>query len=261
MTEPDLRALARRIPLVGDRALAEIVNGLATVDAMNQSRTGEGFFRRLLTGGSTDRRRGIEASTAIATVQRHLVSWVREVSDHLAYTDLTVGLLATEVEELQHDVAHAKAMSGQALAEIRELAGLLAEFINATDHRFAEIDRRLDSHEQVIDAHAKAILLLDRRVLATELWQSAWAETDLTVRSWRHEGIYSGLPWLCQVLLLARQTAAGGPGLHDFAVGDRGWRNRLADDILSDPRTASAQRQFSAHGTRTIRRLVGDVLD
>ncbi|MGW3283135.1 hypothetical protein ACWDR3_00655 [Streptomyces sp. NPDC001002] len=267
MDEVDLRQLRRRIPQAGDRALAEIVNGLATVEDMTAARARHGFFGRVLLGWNRkDRRRALEVDAAMARTQRHMVTWAKETARHLAFTDLTVGLLAMEVEKLQYDVARVGELTYQALDEIRELAGVLTEFIDVVSRRLDEIDARLDDHERILDAHTRALLETDRRLLAVELWQSAWAESDTVVRRWRHQGAYAGLPWLCQVLLLARECAAGRPGLHEFVTGDRSWRGRLADDILSDPRSESGRESFGpgraggAPGRRSVRALVDRII-
>lgn len=270
--------LAPRFPLIGDRALAEVVNALNTMDDMVAAGEKEGFLRRCVSRFTgVHRRRGLERDRASATVQRSMVAWTRELSEHLRFTDINVGLLAMEIEELQHEVAHAEWLAHEAMAEVRELAGIMAEFIDAVDLRFAqidrkiaEIDRRLAFHEQVLgehgellvahtevlDAHARALLDLDRRALELDLWRTAWAGADMAVRRWRNQDAYSGLPWAAQVTLLAREVAMAEAGLHEFITGERSWRERLADDILSDPRAAVARRDLGWDGTRTMRRIV-----
>ena len=260
LTSLDLRALARQIPAVGDRALAEIVNGLSSVESLTEARQSHGFLRRLLGGGRLDRRRELESTATLVRVQRQMVARVREVSDHLAFTDLNVGLLALEVEHLQSDVLRIDALSRQALAEVREVAALLAEYIDVTERRLTLIEERLDDHEARLDAQARALVLLERRVVVTELWQRAWAEQDHALRRWRHDGAYGQLPWLCQVILLARQAAAGTPGLHEFVAADRGWRDRLADELLHDDRFSAEREVFRTRGTRTVRALVDDAI-
>ncbi|MFB7288396.1 hypothetical protein [Actinacidiphila glaucinigra] len=245
MRDVDLRELRRRIPIAGNRALAEIVDGLETAENLTAARVEHGFFSRVILGWNRkDRQRALESQAALALTQRRMVAWAQETARHLAFTDLTVGLLAMEVEQLQDSVLELREANRQAFREIRELAAVLAEFIDAVDRRFAEIDERLDGHERILDTHARALLELDRRVLATELWQSAWADGDLAVRRWRHQGAYAGLPWPCQVLLLARECATGRQGLHEFVTGDEGWRERLADDVLADPRAAAAAQAY-----------------
>ncbi|MCY0947076.1 hypothetical protein [Streptomyces antarcticus] len=265
MQDVDLRELRGRIPLAGDRALAEIVNGLNTAENMTATRAEHGFFSRVILGWNRqDRKRAIESDSALALAQRRMIAWAQETAQHLAFTDLTVGLLAMEVDNIQHDVVHLRNLNHQALDEIRELAGVLTEFIDAVDRRLAHIGERIDTHERMLDAHSRALLDLDRRVLATELWQSAWSDGDMILRRWRHRGAYVGLPWLCQVLLVARECAGGRTGQHEFVTGDRSWRERLADDILSDSRSELVRAQFGpqgAQGRKSVRVLIERIIE
>ncbi|WUH89685.1 hypothetical protein OG900_05665 [Streptomyces sp. NBC_00433] len=235
MTVMDLRVLAERIPLVADRALVEIVNSTETAAHLADYRAGEGFFRHLwskVTG--SDRKRNDQGAQALARAQRLTVDLVRDLGEHLSFTNLNVALVATRLDELARETEDSGRLARQGLEEVSELASVVASFMDITTRRLDAVEQRLDVHAALLDAHAAALLELERRQVHSELWQGSRDSVDAAVRGWRTHGAYRSLPWPCQALLLARQLAAGKPGEHESATGDRQWRERLADELLAD---------------------------
>jgi hypothetical protein len=231
----DLRTLAERIPLAADRALVEIVNNTETATHLSDHRAGEGFFRRRwsrLTGA--DRKREIVAAQASARAQSLTVDLVRDLGEHLSFTNLNVALVATRLDELAQQTADSGLLARQGLGEVSELASVVASFMDVTSRRLDAVEHRLDRHAVLLDSHASAMLELERRLVHTELWQASRDSMDDLMRRWQSHSVYRSLPSVCQVLLLARQLAAGKPGEHESATGDRAWRARLADEALVD---------------------------
>lgn len=235
MSLMDLRALAERIPLAADRALVEIVNNTETAAHLSDYRAGEGFFRRKwsrLTGA--DRKREVQGGQALARAQSLTVDVVRDLGEHLSFTNLNVALVATRLDELAQETSDNGLLARQGLHEVSELASVVASFMDVTSFRLDAVEQRLDQHAARLDSQAAAMLELERRQVHTELWQASRDSMDTLIRRWQAHGVYRSLPFPCQVLLLARQLAAGKPGEHESATGDRTWRGRLADDALAD---------------------------
>ncbi|WP_031512010.1 hypothetical protein [Streptomyces sp. NRRL F-5123] len=236
MSVMDLRVLAERIPLVADRALVEIVNSTETAGHLADHRAGEGFFRRLWSKGTgADRKREVQGTQALARAQRLTVDLVRDLGEHLSFTNLNVALVSTRLDELARETEDSGLLARQSLGEVSELASVVASFMDITSRRLDAVEQRLDTHAALLDVHAAALLELERRQVHGELWQNSRDTVDALMRKWRTYGAYRSLPWPVQALLLARQLAAGKPGEHEAATGDREWRERLTDELLADP--------------------------
>jgi hypothetical protein len=230
----ELRRLVRDMPLAKERELVELVSDAAVITALNDARGREPFFRRLV-GAVTgaDRRNQVEITSRLLGRQRSMESWMRELSDQGAVTDLAIAQMAGHLRAVQHQLAHVERVAEQALYEVRELAGIVAELAREVDARLGEHDRRLDEHQD-------RIVELERRLLRTELWQSAWAGFDRSVRRWESRGAYGSAAFAYQVALLAREVARGPCGVHEFVARDAAWRDRLVERVLADPRVAAA---------------------
>lgn len=229
-----LQRIARDVPLVDERALVELVSDLDVVAARNDARRRESFFGRL-TGALSgrDRRTQVELTAALLGRQRSAEAWVRELSRRGALTDLALARVARHLREVQHHLAYVERVATQALTEVRDLAGIVAELAREVDARLAEHDRRLDGHEDRIAA-------LERRVRHGELWRTAWEGFDRSVRRWETGGAYRSLPAVHQVALLAQEVAGGPCGVHELVTGDDAWRERLVGRVLADAPTAAA---------------------
>jgi hypothetical protein len=263
MTLMDLRALAETIPLATDRALVEIVNHSETAAHLADHRAGEGFFRRhwsRLTGA--DRKRQVQGSQALAAAQRQTVDVVQDLGKQLSFTHLNVALVATRLDELARETEDSGRLARQSMEEVSELAAVVASFMDVTTRRLDSVERRLDAHTARLDTHDTALLELERRQLHSELWQASRDTQDTVLRRWRSHGVYRSLPWPCQVLLLARQLGAGKPGEHESATDDRTWRERLADEALSDAALAGLRGRLGWQEDRLpLAVLLSHVLD
>ncbi|MGW4204363.1 hypothetical protein [Streptomyces sp. NPDC004726] len=262
MTVMDLRILAEQIPLAGDRALAEIVNSTQTAAHLSGFRAREGFFHRRwsrLTGA--DRKREVQSAQALAHAQRLTVDLVRDLGEHLSFTSLNVALVATRLDELAQETEDSGLLARQSLAEVSELASVVTSFMDITTRRLSAVEQRLDEHSALLDAHGTALLELERRLVHTELWQVSRDTADILLRRWRTQGIYRTLPWPCQIMLLARQLASGKAGEHESAVGDRGWRERLAEEALADDGLARLREELGWRERLPLSTLLEHVLN
>ncbi|KFF95123.1 hypothetical protein IQ62_44360 [Streptomyces scabiei] len=238
----DLQALAEKIPLATDRALVEIVNHTESAIHLADHRAGQGFFRRhwsRLTGA--DRKREVQGAQAVAASQRQTVELVRELGEQLSFTNLNVALVATRLDELARETEDSGRLARQNMHEVSALASVVASLVDGTTRRLDSVERRLDAHAARLETHDAALLELERRQVHLELWQASRDTLDTVLRRWQAHGVYRSLPWPCQVLLLARQLAAGKPGEHESATGDRTWRERLADEALADAALADVR--------------------
>ena len=261
MTLMDLRALAETIPLATDRMLVEVVNSAETAAHLAGHRARAGFFRRRwdrLTGA--DRKRQVEIEQGLARAQRITVDLVRDLGEHLSFTNLNVALVATRLDELARESEDSGVLARQALGEVSELASVVASFMDVTSRRLDAVEKRLDEHAARLDAHDAALLELERRQVHSELWQASRDTMDMLLRRWQAHGVYRSLPWPCQVLLLARQLAMGKPGEHESATGERIWRERLADELLADPALADLCERLEWRGRLPLARLLSHVL-
>lgn len=287
----DLRTLAAAIPLVGDGVLMRLGNDMRGAARDVEIRSGRGPLSRLwnkLTGN--ERRERNHLDTKLIKNQQRTAMVVHELGQHLTVTNLAMTQLADELGEVVRLAGQAGSTAELAQAEVRELAHLTFEAIGVVTERLDEHDWMLagharqlqqqallldvhdaqlsrheiwleyhdtvlEEHLEVLRGHDARLIESERRQLVTELWQSAQTDFDDAVRRWEHDGAYADLPWVAQIVLLAREVASAGSGLHAFATGDSAFQQRLESRIRA--------RSFAGAwtGRRALERILNDAAE
>lgn len=232
----DIAVLARQIPAIEDRVLFEVVRGLTVAQAVTADRRELGPTARIVAqilGG--DRRGELLTLQALIDGQRALVSWVTEICDRGAITNLTIARIADHLR----------------------LALRTAESARDTAARLGDV---LDARLQSVEAS---------QVKADAL-SAAEHALNASLTAWDAGRTYAKVPWPYQVILLAREIAGGPCGQLEPFTGDGRYRVRAADAIAARLRGTAGEGGFAVTEVldnswpelRTEQRwLVAEVLD
>ncbi len=169
------RALAGRVPVVTDRSLIRLVNGLAVAEDLSAPRSDDFFSRllRVLAGRDEARARLVDAH--LAGAQDVLTEWAESLTRSGTITNLA--LLQTQRHLLQ--------TAGLARRHDDQIQGLGAEL------------------SRLIAATRSQLTDLESRVATLEAVQELTRITE----AWLARETYSGLPWLLAVTLLCCDAA------------------------------------------------------
>ncbi|MFC4049981.1 hypothetical protein ACFOY4_09830 [Actinomadura syzygii] len=212
-TSDDLGVFAAGIPLVDDRVLLEMVEGLAVADDLTRFRRGQSRFARLMSSLSgRDWERRLLTTQNILDTQHGVVAWLTETVAQGALTNLVVARVAHHLEAVGQMALKAETRSLRTEGDLRELAALVGELAEECRRAFTGI-------RQVVDE-------LGRRTSAVQEFMGVTA-------SWEAGRRGSGLPWLVRCVLLPRELASGSCGLAEHADGDRTHRRRIDDWLVA----------------------------
>jgi hypothetical protein len=207
----DVTVLAGQIPAIEDRALLELVNGLTVARAITAERRDLGPSARILARIlGTDRRGQLLTLQALIDGQQALTQWATDLSNRGAITNLTVARVADHLRRTLRTAQEARIMA-------IELGDALGTRLWALENAQVQANA-LSEAEHAFNARMDA---------------------------WAAGRVYASLPWPYQVILLARELAAGPCGQLEPLTGDRRYRTRIADGITARLRGAVAETGFA----------------
>ena len=206
--------LQRRIPVVGDKALINLVNGLSVSKDMLRYRKSRGFFGKLFDkfDGSNEKRRLILDGNLIAG-QESLQDWVLELCDSLSISQVALTETQRSLLEVRNAVRLLKSQQSILQALGFQLESLAKQFGDRIDKLEAKVRQ------------------LEIRVAAKE-------DIDSIFAAWESEQTYQNLPWLIQIVLLTQEVFSSSVSLYELQMDDREkYRQLLTNKIV----TASKQ--------------------
>lgn len=215
----DLTRFAEQIPLVTDRVLLELANGLTVASALTAQRSSRGIIARLaaqITG--RDHQAQLMTLRSLIDGQQAITDWLVEVTARSTVSDLALAQVTTHLAQTSRMVADVRDRHQQLTGELQGLSELVADLAQTCV-------RRLDGLES----------------WRTEVTLHMAAERDfqLATERWQADRSYANLPWPYQVLLLSREVAAGSCGRWEY-LHDAEFSTRLADRIVAQLRGRSA---------------------
>ena len=190
----DLKKRLDRVPVLSDRMLVQLVQGIEVNRDLLRYQQRQGFIGRLL-GELTGRNAGRELLLDLNLTggQDALLHWVVELSK-----TLPVSIVALqEVKTL-----------------LFETRGAVRQHRKELEHLGADIDqleRRLEDLASEMGARYTA---MDVRLREVELEVRAHQDLDLRVSAWE-AGTYAGLPWIVQAALLTREIFSGAVAIYE----------------------------------------------
>jgi hypothetical protein len=225
----DIEQLAADIPIVDDRMLLEVVNGITIGRSMGARNNG--FFGRLAERMTGRHQQGTDAALdGLAEGQQGLMAWLTELSSQTAVSNFALARALRHSRQMANALHRIEKNTGQLSEQLREVESLLARTIEHFDQRLTEVEHRL-ARAELNDAAMKSFMGL--------------------VSSWKSGRRYAGMPWVFQVALLSREMVSGPCGELEHRTGERTYRDLLADEIIGHKSTDAA-----IDSSPTVRRLV-----
>ncbi|GAA2014587.1 hypothetical protein GCM10009839_06980 [Catenulispora yoronensis] len=220
MTGTDLDHFARRFPVSrGRETKVALQRTLAELD--QTSRIVEAHADKRLSAARTTK-----VHRDLLDHQRTLIRTVDELLVRGMVQDLDLAAVAGHLRRTQYVAAHAEDLANRAHCAIEELSEVLAALAEYVAGLRTRMDRRLDELES-------RIADLEARVTKVEAADLADHALRRAVGAWRSGSTYAGLPWGCQITLLAQEVFAGPVGYYEWLTGDqRRHRTELADALL-----------------------------
>lgn len=210
-----LEDLQRRVPVVGDKALIDLVNGIQVNRDIIRYRKNRGFFGQLLdTLAGSDRQRQLLLDGNLLAGQDALHQWVLELTDVLQVSQVALQITQQSLLETRTAIRSQR----QDLAELSQHLTRLAQAVEA---RLSELDSRVHR--------------LEKRVAANELRAAANEDLDRIFTAWSAQQTYIGFPWLLQVVFLIRELCSSSILLYELESGDSmQFRDRFINKILAE---------------------------
>ena len=192
-----LEVLQRRVPVVSDKALIDLVNGIQVSQDVIRYRQNSGFLKKIfeqLTGNDSKRQLLLDGN--LIAGQETLYQWILELSDSLRISQ--VGLQVTH----------------QSLVEARKA-------ICSVKHKQEKIEDLIES----------IVSRLDQK-LSTRL--DANEDFEDIIAAWTGGETYTNLPWAIQVTLLAKEVFSSSVLTYERKTGDTSrFRSLLRNKIIT----------------------------
>jgi hypothetical protein len=209
-----LEELQRRVPIVGDKALIDLVNGIQVSKDIIRYRKNRGFFGQLIdTLDGSDRKRQLLLDGNLIAGQEALHQWVLELSD-----SLRISQVALEVTQ-------------QSLLEARDAIRRQKQRLQLQEEALLALSQELDRLAKQVGTRLNE---LEARVRKLELRVAANEDLDRIVTAWAAEQTYTKLPWAVQVALLAREVFSSSVATYELETGDiTRYRSLVVNKILA----------------------------
>jgi hypothetical protein len=208
-----IKELQRRVPIVGDKALIDLVNGIQVSKDIIRYRKNRGFFGQLIdTLDGSDHKRQLLLDGNLIAGQEALHQWVLELSD-----SLSISQVALEVTQ-------------QSLLEARDAIRRQKQRLQMQEEALVALSQGLDRLAQQVGTKLHE---LEARVRKLEVRVAANEDLDRIVTAWAAEQTYTKLPWVVQVALLAREVFSSSVATYELETGDTTrYRSLLVNKIL-----------------------------
>lgn len=210
-----LEALQQRVPVVGDKALVDLVNGINVSGEILRYRRGRSFLRHLSDKlGGQDEKLQILLDSNFIVGQEALSQWVLELCDSLRISQ--VALQATQ----------------DSLLEVRSAIRRQHQRLENQDVKLLVLSQQLGHlSEQVchrLDEHEKRIQRLELRVAARD-------DLEQILAAWISGQTYTHLPWAVQIVLLSRQVFSSAVVTYELQTNDtEQFRQFLINRIVAE---------------------------
>lgn len=209
-----IEEIQRRVPVVGDKALINLINGIQVSLDLIGYRKNRGWFGRLIdTLDGSDRQRQLLLDGNLIAGQEALYQWVLELSDSLRISQIALEVTQQSLMEARD------AIRQQKQSEHNQKQALLA-----LSKQFEQLAQQVGTRLNHLEARVRK---LEVRVAANE-------DLDRIVTAWAAGQTYNHLPWAVQVALLVREVFSSSIATYEWETGDRTrFRPLLVNKILT----------------------------
>ncbi|MFQ4142410.1 diguanylate cyclase regulator RdcB family protein [Chlorogloeopsis sp. ULAP02] len=211
---PYLEELQRQVPVVGDKALIDLINGIQVSKDIIRYRKNRSWFGQLFdkVDGSDNKRRLLLDGNFIAG-QEALYKWVLELTDSLRISQVALEVTQNSLLEARDAIRNQK----QRLQKQEEA---LFELSNQLNQLAEQVSIRLNN--------------LEARMRQLEVRVAAHEDLDHIVTAWAAGQTYTKLPWAVQVALLAREVFSSSVVMYELETGDtKRYRQLLVNKIIA----------------------------
>lgn len=214
LSNPRLEQLQRRVPVVGDKAIINLINGIQVSGDLIRYRKNRGFLGQIIDNiNGTNKQRQILLDGNLIAGQETLYQWIHEITDSLRVSQ--VGLQVTQQSLLETRQAVRKIkqrITGQENKLDRLIQGL-SELNKQLDRKFQDIEKRIHN--------------LEVRVAANE-------DLERIFTAWIAGQTYTKLPWTVQVVLVVKEIFSSAILTYELETGDtKKYRSLLINKILA----------------------------
>ncbi len=210
----NLEELQRRVPVVGDKALIDLINGIQVSKDIIRYRKNRGWFGQLIdkVDGSDNKRKLLLDGNIIAG-QEALCNWVLELSDSLRISQVALEVTQNSLLEARDAIRNHKQRLQKQEDALINLSNQLNELAQQVSAKISNIEARVRQ--------------LEVRVAANE-------DLDQIVTAWAAGQTYAQLPWAVQVALLAREVFSSSVIIYELETGDKErFRQLLVNKIIA----------------------------
>lgn len=210
----ELKQLEKRIPIVSDQAIIDLINGIQVNRDLVNYHKNRGFFGQLIdTLDGSDRQRKLLLDGNLIAGQETLLNWVLELTDSLNISQ--VALQITQKYLLE---------SRQAIRGVKSNLQIQQDTINNLSQNFLLLEQKLN-HK---------FIEIEERVRKLELKVTANNDFDYILTAWMAEETYTKLPWTIQVALLAKQIFSSAVINYEIETDDtKYYRKLLVNKIIA----------------------------
>lgn len=245
-----LDELQRQVPVVGDKALVDLINGIHVSKDIIRYRQRRGFFGQLIdTLDGSDATRQLLLDGNLIAGQEALSNWVLELTDSLRISQVAL------------------AVTQNSLLEARDAIRSQKQQLHAQQYALLALSQQLDR----IACHVSTRLdQLEARVRQLEVRVAANEDLDRIVTAWAAGQTYAKFPWAVQVALLSREIFSSTVAIYELETGEKErFRQLLVNKILADSKhlpksffgLADLLDQTWAEIAKGDRELVADLLE
>lgn len=209
-----LEQLQRRVPVIGDKALLDLVNGIQVSKDIIRYRRNRNFLGQLLDNlNGKEHQRQILLDGNLISGQEALSQWVLEMTDSLRISQVGLQITQKSLLETRQAVRSIKGTLEKQNQDINSLIENLNNLQQKLNLKFHEIEQRI--HQ------------LEVRVTANE-------ELDRILTTWFAGQSYTKLSWPIQIALLAKEVFSSAVINYELETGDTDkYRDLLIHKILA----------------------------
>ncbi len=195
-----LQKLQKRVPVVGDKALIDLVNGIQVSDEAVRYRRQQSFFGRLMedTLGKGDRQLALLIQGNLIDGQLILRQLVLEL-----YKSLEISQIGLRITQM------CLVVTQQSLLETREAIRSNKQSLDQLMELINNINNISGTFEEIIYELER----LNLRITAAE-------DFDRIVTAWAAKRTYRDLPWAVQITLLVREVFNSSVSAYELQSGD-----------------------------------------
>ena len=200
-----LQDLQQQVPIISDKILVDLVNGIQVNDDLIRFRQNRGFIGRLfdgITGSDHDRQILIDSNLNVGMKSLH--QWVLALADNLRISNIALEITQTKLLETRN-----------ALRNHRQEIDILKQI---TEH----LQIQLNDHEQRIHN-------LEQRVYRIETIQ----KIDAIIVAWKSGRTYQGFHWAVQIAFVIREIVDFALSDYERMTGDRLLRRQIIDQLIA----------------------------